>query len=223
MNVSSYISPSTLGIDDPEAFSVALLNRHLRRGKFVGGAKMEAGYRLTDLGARVADKPSKGRSEKSRSAWRNDPVRDEKIFEFINTSLRSKQPVRVTACSSDIVWSAKKKVRDAKLASAKIVPEVGLPHWDHSSEILKMLGWGMASHELGATPFTLRLSKSVLEGALKCPRGFGWYMQDRLNRYLRPIMGDHETVFWFAVEQGLGDEPHLHGAVVIPRDCRKSV
>lgn len=85
----------------------------------------------------------------------------------------------------------KKNLREAKRVSHRIIPEVGLPHWDHSSEILKMLGWSMASRELGATPFTLRLSDDVVIKAQACRRGFGWYMQDRLNRCLRPVMAHH--------------------------------
>lgn len=184
---------------------------------------MEAGYRRVDLEARVADKPLKGRSDKSRSAWRNDPVRDEKILKFINACLRSKQQVRVTSCSGHIVWAAKKNLREAKLYGLRIIPKVGLPHWNHSSEILKMLGWSLASRELGATPFTLRLSGDVILKARACRRGFGWYMQDRLSRHLRPVMGERPPAVWFVVEQGVGDEPHLHGAVVIPPDQREQV
>lgn len=196
--------------------------RFVRRGKFAAGAKMEAGYRRADLDARVAHKPSKGRSEKSRSAWRNDPVRDEKIFKFINACLRSKQQIRVTSCSRHIVWTAKKNLREAKLYGLRVIPKVGLPHWDHSSEILKMLGWSMASHEMGATPFTLRLSDNVIVQGKSASRGFGWYMQDRMRRHLRLVTGD-DPAFWFIIEQGLGDEPHLHGAVVMPCDRKEQV
>lgn len=222
-SISGYSRPPHQHPSGRQTGPVYSFDRVKRRAKFAGGRKMEAGYRRAELGARVADKPLKGRSEKSRAAWRNDPVRDEKIFFFINACLRNKQPVLMTSSSAHIVSAAKKKLREAKLASLKIIPEVGLPHWDHSSEILKMLGWSMASRELGATPFTLRLSGDVILKARACRRGFGWYMQDRLSRHLRPVMGDRPPAVWFVVEQGVGDEPHLHGAVVIPPDRREQV
>lgn len=184
---------------------------------------MEAGMRRAALDARVGHKPSRGRSEKSRLAWRNDPVRDEKIFNIINTYLRNRQPIRLTSKASHSVCAARKNLRSAKVKGERIIPEIGLPHWDHSSELLKMIGWGLASKELQATPFTLRLSEKVIRDAKASPRGFGRYLQDRLGRHLRQRLPDHEPAFWFAAEQGVRDEPHLHGAVVIPEGARDEV
>lgn len=196
---------------DPSAF----VGRAIKRAKFSGGAKAEAGYRRVALDAAVASKHPRGRSEKSRAAWRNDPLRDEEIFNVINKSLRARQPIRLTRSSSDLVCGAEKNLKEAKRAGRRIIPEIGVPHWDHASELLKMLGWGLASQELGATPFTLRLSKDVIAAGMASPRGLARYLQDRISRHLRYRLPQEEPTFWFVVEQGLGDEPHLHGAILI--------
>jgi hypothetical protein len=104
----------------------------------------------------------------------------------------------------------------AKTSGLRIVPKIGLPHWDHSNDRLKAFGWALASDRLAATPFTLRLSTEVIEGALASKKGIARYLQDRVARHLRTRLPDHEPCFWFAIEVGSGDEPHLHGAVVIP-------
>ncbi len=194
------------------------LARALRRGKFAGGAKVEPRYRKLAIEAELAGKPPKSRSEKSRSAWRNDPKRDEKIFSFINVLLRKKQPVRLTNTATDLVWEARKKLKEAMLDERRIVPDIGIPHWDHASDLLKMIGWGMASKELRAQPFTLRLSAAVIEAASRDKRGFGRHIQDRIARHLRQRFPTGEATFWFAVEQGFREEPHVHGAVVVPEE-----
>jgi hypothetical protein len=161
-----------------------------------------------------AGKPKKSRSEKARSAWRADPGRDEKIFSFINGLLRKKQPVRLTKSMTHTVRAAKILLDGSKASGTRIIPPVGLPHWDHTSPHLKMLAWGMASWELNATPFTLHLSDEIIKKALKDKRGFARHIADRVRRLLEYRLG---TVpgFWFSVEKGPGEEPHAHGAIVI--------
>lgn len=195
----------------------------LRRAKFSGGAAAEKKYRDMTVGLKVASKHPKSRSEKSRSAWRNDPGRDEKIFLFISGSLRKGQPVRLTKAAAHTVWAARKNLADAARSGLRLVPDVGLPHWDHASDRLKTLGWSLASKEVNAVPFSLRLSPEVATAALEDRRGVARYLQDRMARHLRQRLPDQEPMFWFAVEQGIWDEPHLHGAVVIPEGGRDRV
>lgn len=193
-----------------------------RRAKFAAG-KVEPRYRKVFIDRDIAKKPPQGRSEKSRSAWRNDPRRDEKIFRNINALLRSKQPVRVTNVSGHSVSAARKKLREADHSDERIIPDIGLPHWDHSSELLKMLGWGLASWDMNARPFTLRLSNDVIAAARADRRGMGRYLQDRISRHLRHRFPDTDHAFWFSVEQGVWDQPHLHGAVVVPPEGDEAV
>lgn len=199
------------------------IQRILRRGKFRAGATAEKGFRKTILDAEVADKPRKGRSEKSRSAWRNDPRRDEKIFSIIMRLLKSGQPVRVSRKAADTVSQVRKNLKAAALSGRRIIPELGLPHWDHSSDLLKMLGWGLASWSMNATPFSLRVSPDVIKAAQQDARGVGRHLQDRLARHLRQRLPERDQAFWFSVEQGLREEAHLHGAVVIPAGAKKEV
>lgn len=195
----------------------------LRRAKFSGGAAAEKKYRDMTVGLKVAGKQPKSRSEKSRSAWRNDPGRDEKIFLFVSGSLRKGQPVRLTKTAAHTVWAARKNLADAARSGVRLVPEVGLPHWDHASDRLKTLGWSLASKEWHAVPFSLRLSPEVATAAIEDKRGVARYLQDRIARHLRQRLPDQEPMFWFAVEQGIWEEPHLHGAVVIPEGGRDHV
>ena len=195
----------------------------IRRAKFAGGAAREKRMRQTYLDAHVASKGVKSRSEKSRAKWRNDPRRDEKILSYINAKLRAKQPVRLTRDASHIVSAARKKLADAKRAGVRVIPDLFVPHWDHSSDLMKMLGWGLASRELGATPFTLRIAPEVLERAKADKLGTARHIQERLMRHLRTRLPGVAPTFWFAIEQGQWEEAHLHGAVVIPPDGRKVV
>ena len=212
--------------DDPKPLSptaAAFAERWKRRVKFAQGSTAERGFRRAFLDRDVAEKDPKCRSEKSRAEWRNDPRRDEKIYSYINRSLRSGQPVRLTVNAKDIVSLSRKTVADATRSGVKAVPDVFVPHWDHSSRLLKMLGWGLASRELKATPFSLRIAPEVFHVARADKVGAARYLQDRLSRQLRNRLPGTAHAFWFAIECGPGDEPHLHGAVVIPDDQREQV
>lgn len=193
----------------------AFLARTKRSAKHAAG-RVEARYRDLADRARLAGKPLRSRSEKSRQAWRNDPVRDGKIFSYINEKLRSGQPLRITDKSAHTVSAARKTLADARRAGVGVIPDLGLPNWDHASGLLKMVGWGLASWELGATPFTLHISEDIQKAAAGDRRGVGRYLQDRIARHLRQVIPGETPAFWFAVEQGVWDEPHIHGAVVIP-------
>ncbi len=182
--------------------------------KFRAGGRSEAHLLSFAVERSRAGRPKKTRSEKSRARWRSDKARDEEIFKFINACLRGGQPVRVTASGAHTVKAARRLLADARLSGAAVIPSVGLPHWDHADPHLKMIGWGLAAHVLGATPFTLRLSSSVTEGARADRRGIGRYLQDRLARHLRERMPGRDSLFWFAVEAGPLEEPHIHGAIV---------
>lgn len=194
-----------------------------RRAKFAGGAAREKRMRRTHLDADVASKGVKSRSENSRAKWRNDPRRDERIFSFINAKLRLQHPIRLSRDASHIVWEARKILADAERAGVRVIPDLFIPHWDHSSDLMKMLGWGLASRELGATPFTLRIAPEVLKRAQADEVGPARHIQERIMRHLRVRLPGTAPTFWFAIEQGQWEEAHAHGAVVIPPDGRKAV
>ena len=180
----------------------------------------ELAYRQAATLAHESGKPS--RSGKSRARWRADKRRDEEIFKFVTGLLRVKQPVRVTDMSAHTVIIAKSELARARIEARSVIPEVGLPHWDHADAKLKMLAWGMASWEMGATPFTLRLNELVIENAKSDKRGPARHLQDRIARHLRNRLGA-VSPFWFAIETSLMSEAHLHGAIVIPTDRESSV
>jgi len=154
-------------------------------------------------------------SRMSRGSWRRNKRRDDEIYNFIISLLRIKQPVRLTAALTHTVRSAKSELASAKLSETRCIPKVGLPHWDHTDPLLRMLGWSMASWELDATPFTLRLNPDLIIRAEADRRGMSRYLQDRIGRHLRTKLGS-PAPFWFAVETSAMGECHLHGAVVIP-------
>jgi hypothetical protein len=197
-------------------------SRDIRRYvKFRGAGRSERFDRKFAVTQANAGKPKKKkRSEKVRSRWRQDLKRDEDIFLFINRILRKSQPVQLTKTVRHTVRAAKRILEDAR--PSRTIPPVGLPHWDHAAPRLKMLGWGMASWDINATPFTLRLSDDVVRAASKDARGFARHIQDRIRRHLKYRTG-MDPAFWFAVEKGPLDEPHLHGAVVVPGGQSKAV
>jgi hypothetical protein len=202
---------------------VSTARKAIRRAKFAGGAAREKRMRQTHLDRDVASKGVKSRSEKSRAKWRNDPRRDEEILSFINTKLRSRQPVRLTKQAAHTVWAARKNLADAKRAGVRVIPDLFVPHWDHSSDLMKMLGWGLASRELGATPFTLRIAPEGLKRAQADEVGPARHIQERIMRHLRVRLPGNAPTFWFAIEQGQWEEAHVHGAVVISPNGRKAV
>lgn len=168
------------------------------------------------------EKQGASRSGKSRASRRIDPRRDAEIFRYICGLLTAKQPVQVTSTSAHTVRSAELELARSRLEGTRIIPKVGLPHWDHADRQLKMLGWGMASWDMNARPFTLRVHTTVMAKARDDKRGIARHLQDRLTRHLRTRLPD-APAFWFAIEMGAGDEPHLHGAIVVPPGREKEV
>lgn len=201
---------------NPPAFAEALNRGRRKAVKHRAGGRAEREWKRAGVSQASAGKPTKYRSEKSRNAWRSDHARDEKIFRFINDELRSGQPVRLTSIGAHTVKSAKKNLLEARELKTRIIPEVGLPHWDHASPRLKTLGWGLASDQMNATPVNLRLGSEVIAAAHRDKRGVSRHLQDRLARFLRYYLPGQEAPFWFACEQGVFEDLHLHGAIVIP-------
>lgn len=214
------MSDEESGSSDPHSGRMV---RIVRRAKHAGGAAAERRFRRTMLDRDVALKPIKTRSEKSRSAWRNDPRRDEEIYRFINQKLRSGQAVRASINAVHTVWHSRKTLADAERAGVRIIPDVFMPHWDHSSSLMKMVGWGLASRNLKAVPFTLRVAPETFAKAASDPVGVARHMQDRLARHLRHNLARPAPDFWFAIEQGTWDEPHMHGAIVVPEGFQNAV
>lgn len=167
-------------------------------------------------------KPKRTRSEMSRASWRADKRRDSEILKFITASMRSKQPLRLTSNAADTVHRAKKSLEAAALSKTRIIPDVGLPHWDHTDPHLKMLAWGIATSEMGAVPFTLHMTTSVFAQAARDKRGPARHIQDKISRHLRNRLGEVPP-FWFSIEAAKWIEPHLHGAIVIPSEREDDV
>lgn len=205
------MSRSTVPSASPPSFG----ERVKRRVKFAAGS-VEPKWREVKLGAKVAGKAPKSRSDKSRAAWRNDPKRDEKILSYISRLVRKRQPVRLSVNSTHSVSAARKNLADATRAGVRTIPDLFVPAWDHSSDLIKMLGWGLAARDIGSTPFTLRVSERVFAAARGSRVGPSRYLQDRIARHLRTRLPMSEVTFWFAIEQGRGEQAHLHGAILIP-------
>lgn len=197
--------------------------RELRRQKYKRAKKEERLLRGEYFNRKVEIKGSKSRSEKSRARWRNDPRRDAVIFRYILEKLRDKQPVRLCTDSAYSVWLSRRTLADARRRGFRVIPDLFIPHWDHASPLLKMLGWALASEALGAYPFTLRISNEVMSHAKASSKGPARYLQDRISRHLRRLKPEIKIEFWFAFEQGEGEEPHLHGAIVVPRGAKEAV
>jgi hypothetical protein len=204
------MSRSTVPSASPPSFG----ERVKRRVKFAAGS-VEPKWREVKLGAKVAGKAPKSRSDKSRAAWRNDPKRDEKILSYIGRLVRKRQPVRLSVNSTHSVSAARKNLADATRAGVGTIPDLFVPTWDHSSDLMKMLGWGLAARNMGATPFTLRISEEVIGAAKRSRVGPSRYLQDRIARHLRTRFPNSTPTFWFAIEQGFREQAHLHGAILI--------
>lgn len=215
---ASVMSRSGIPSASPSSFG----ERLKRKVKFAAGS-VEPKWREVKLGAKVAGKAPKSRSDKSRAAWRNDPKRDEKILSYIGRLVRNKQPVRLSVKSAHSVSAARKNLADATRAGVRTIPNLFIPAWDHSSDLMKMLGWGLAAREMGATPFTLRVSGDVLDAARRSRVGPSRYLQDRIARHLRTRLTNSPATFWFAIEQGHTEQAHLHGAILIQEGQRSSV
>lgn len=198
----------------PSASPPSFGDRVRRKVKFAAGSA-EPKWREVKLGAKVAGKPPKSRSDKSRSAWRNDPRRDEKILIYLSSLVRSGQPARLSVNSAHSVYAARKNLAEASRAGVRIIPDLFVPAWDHSSDLMKMLGWGLAARHMGATPFTLRISEAVIGAAKRSRVGPSRYLQDRIARHLRTRFPNSAPTFWFAIEQGFSEQAHLHGAILI--------
>ena len=71
----------------------------------------------------------------------------------------------------------------------------------------------------GGEAVTLRLGPEVIAAAQASPIGFMGYLRARLMRYLRAraVDGPDTPGFFFMVEAAHGIEPHLHGAVIMPK------
>ena len=206
-------SLSPLPDEDTEAVAVKL---HLPRSLTSVPYKIERRLAKSIIAGSEIGKPKKTRSEKSRASWRADKRRDSEILKFITVSLRSKQPLRLTGSAADTVRRGKKSLEAAALSKTRIIPDVGLPHWDHTDPHLKMLGWGMATSDMGATPFTLHITTAVFAQAQRDKRGPARHMQDKISRHLRNRLNEVPP-FWFSIEASVGIEPHLHGAIVVAK------
>lgn len=201
-----------------QSSSDANRNRQARREKYKRAKPLERAVRRDHFNEAVAYKGSKSRSEKSRAKWRNDPRRDAVIFRYINDKLRDNQPVRLCSDSSCSVYLSRKTLAEAKRQEVRVIPDLFVPHWDHASSLIKLVGWGLASEALGAFPFTLRIDPEIMSLAQSSGKGPTRYLQERIGRCLRSSLSATRIEFWFVIEQGEAEEPHLHGSIVMPKN-----
>lgn len=184
-------------------------NRSARRIKFKNNRSQESSLNKTKISEQ---KLSENTTLKKRSVR----YRDDKIFRYIINKLRYNQPVKLTNDKTCTVYLFGRTIGQAKRDGRRVIPKLFIPHWDHASPNLKMLGWSLASYDLSATPFTLNIDPKLIAKGKASSHGLARYLQDRIARQLRRRIPNHKIDFWFVIEQGIGDEPHLHGAITIP-------
>jgi hypothetical protein len=108
-----------------------------------------------------------------------------------------------------------------KVHPSQTLYRIQMPHWDHTSPILKCLAYGAAIPVDERCAFSLNLTPAVQEAGVRAKKGIVGYLQDRISRELRSIEGlQRQPDFYFALEGDAQLEPfHLHGAIAMPGDC----
>lgn len=86
--------------------------------------------------------------------------------------------------------------------------------WDRTTEPVRAIAMARAIHSSGShgIAFTADLTSQSLGMAVMSERDTGSEIQLRLRRYLTAEFGTCPD-FYFIVERGLGQVPHLHGAI----------
>lgn len=105
----------------------------------------------------------------------------------------------------------------AELVQAYIKKLASLPTfgpWDRTTEPVRAIAMARAIHSSGShgIAFTADLTSQSLGMAVMSERDTGSEIQLRLRRYLKAEFGRCPD-FYFIVERGLGQVPHLHGAI----------
>lgn len=107
-----------------------------------------------------------------------------------------------------------------RLVEREILKEIGnyrLPDWRRTTISLKLLAMCVELHRRGGIAFTLRLSMDVITRSEKDGRGQVSYLQDRIRKSLKAVLG-HCPDFCFVMEKDTLSPLHLHGVIDIRTD-----
>lgn len=194
----------------------------LKRIKDELGTRRESELALDLKIKRITSKLSGSPSKVSNPRSRSDLLADREILKRINGSIRKGNSVALTAGPTRIV-------EDDPIPST-IIPEddrstgkiekFHVRHWDHSSQIIKSLAYGAAIPPDRRHAMTIRIRSDVIDHALRSPKGFIGYMQDRIARFMKKALGPTIPLpnFMIAVEGVPLEDFHLHGAIDLPTD-----
>jgi hypothetical protein len=172
---------------------------------------------------RSAAKAAKSRSKVSRRSPLRDKDRDRAILAEIHGFLKAGVGVRFTPLKRELV---------SPLSSSPLLPSttagrstthdpvILLPNWSKASLPLRAMAMGIAAGDDGAVDFTLHLGDSGIAyglgvGEMQFARRLYRRITDTLAREC-PKAGYPVPLFFFAVEQGVGERPHLHGVIFLP-------
>jgi len=161
-------------------------------------------------------------SKKSRAHWRRDQKRDHATILDIKGFLEAGIGVRL-APSKPVLVRLQKEIAEATKSRADHPdPMIIVPHWEKATLRLRMLGMSVAAGKRGGRDFTLHLNEAVMASALS---GDGKSFAKRMHRRLKDKLasaygaaGLPSPDFFFQVERGRGEAPHLHGVIIIPDD-----
>nr|WP_321361958.1 hypothetical protein [uncultured Hyphomonas sp.] len=148
-------------------------------------------------------------------------------FESIRCAFSDVAVVQLGTEAFDLKLSGEKTTRHMKTSSgvqhskelvqAYIKRLASLPTfgpWDRTTEPVRAIAMARAIHSSGShgIALTADLTSQSLGMAVMSERDTGSEIQDRLRRYLKKEFGRCPD-FYFIVERGLGQVPHLHGAI----------
>lgn len=183
------------------------------------GLDVAASHRLEKLLKREADKAEKAKarhSRKTRLKPARSGIRDRSILLEIQGFLAADIAVRMTPKKIELVRPEISSAAPADSRDALI----WLPHWEKASLDLRAMAMGLGAASRGARDFTLHLSDEAITyaqgvGEMKFARRMRRRVEDQLARTFKPL-GITPPDFAFFVEQGKGQNPHLHGFIFIP-------
>jgi hypothetical protein len=159
-------------------------------------------------------------SRKSRPHWRRDQKRDRAILSDIKRFLDAGIGVRL-APSKPVLVRLQKEIAEASKGRADHPdPIIIVPHWEKATLRLRMFGMSVAAGKRGGRDFTLHLNEEVMDYALG---GDGKSFAKRMHRRLKDALasaygaaGLATPDFFFQVERGRGEAPHIHGVILVP-------
>ncbi|MDP3745615.1 MAG: hypothetical protein Q8Q88_01065 [Phenylobacterium sp.] len=196
----------------------------LKRIKDDLGAIQESDLALALKIKRIVSKRPGIPSKVSNPRTRSDLLDDREILKRINGSIRKRNSVALTAGPTRVVKeeATPSPINPEDDSSTGKVEKVHVRHWDHSSQIMKSLAYGAAIPSSRRHAMTIRIRPDIIDHALRSPKGFVGYMQDRITRFMKKALGPTLPVpdFMIAVEGVPLEDFHLHGAIDLPVDAK---